>query len=169
MMTAPDVLDVLSLLDGDGLTAWVYGGWGVDALLGETTRDHGDLDLAVLLPQLGAVRSALAEAGYGTVLRDWLPTSLALAGHAGREIDLHVLRPTSDGGGDQTLPDGGSFHYPPPVRGTIAGRPVRCIDADTQLRCHLGYQPTTKDREDMGRLRDRLGVELPVPYSSSPA
>ena len=169
MMTAPDVLGVLSLLDGAGLTAWVDGGWGVDALLGETTRDHGDLDLAVLLPQLGAVRSALAEAGYGTVLRDWLPTSLALAGHAGREIDLHVLRPTSDGGGDQTLPDGGSFHYPPPVRGTIAGRPVRCIDADTQLRCHLGYQPTTKDREDMGRLRDRLGVELPVPYSSSPA
>ena len=169
MMTAPDVLDVLSLLDGDGLTAWVDGGWGVDALLGETTRDHGDLDLAVLLPQLGAVRSALAEAGYGTVLRDWLPTSLALAGHAGREIDLHVLRPTSDGGGDQTLPDGGSFHYPPPVRGTIAGRPVRCIDADTQVRCHLGYQPTTKDWEDMGRLRERLGVELPVPYSSSPA
>ena len=167
MMTAPDVLDVLSLLDGDGLTAWVDGGWGVDALLGETTRDHGDLDLAVLLPQLGAVRSALAEAGYGTVLRDWLPTSLALAGHAGREIDLHALRPTSDGGGDQALPDGGSFHYPPPVRGTIAGRPVRCIDADTQVRCHLGYQPTAKDREDMGRLRERLGVALPAPYSSS--
>ena len=123
MMTAPDVLGVLSLLDGAGLTAWVDGGWGVDALLGETTRDHGDLDLAVLLPQLGAVRSALAEAG--------------------------------------------SFHYPPPVRGTIAGRPVRCMDAGTQVRAHLGYQPTAKDRVDMGRLRERLGVELPVPYSSS--
>jgi lincosamide nucleotidyltransferase A/C/D/E len=41
------------------------------------------------------------------------------------------------------------------------------MDADTEVRCHLGYQPTAKDREDMGRLRERLGVELPVPYSSS--
>src|SRR4029453_8817280 len=38
----------------------------------ETTRDHGDLDVAVLLPQLEAVRAGLAEVGYGTVLRDWL-------------------------------------------------------------------------------------------------
>jgi lincosamide nucleotidyltransferase A/C/D/E len=167
MMTAPDVLGVLSLLDGAGLTAWVDGGWGVDALLGETTRDHGDLDVAVLLPQLEEVRSVLAEAGYGTVLRDWLPASLALADQAGREIDLHTLRPTTDGGGDQSLPDGGSFHYPPPVRGTIAGRPVRCMDAGTQVRAHLGYQPTAKDRVDMGRLRERLGVALPAPNSSS--
>jgi len=80
-------------------------------------------DVLGVLPQLGAVRSALAEAG--------------------------------------------SFHYPPPVRGTIAGRPVRCMDAGTQVRAHLGYQPTAKDRVDMGRLRERLGVALPAPYSSS--
>ena len=169
MMTATDVLGVLSRLEAAGLTAWVDGGWGVDALLEEITRDHGDLDVAVLLPQLEAVRSVLAEAGYGTVLRDWLPTSLALADQAGREIDLHVLRPTADGGGDQVLPDGGSFHYPPPVRGVIAGRPVRCMDAGTQVHAHLGYPPTAKDRQDMGRLRERLGVELPAPYSSAPA
>ena len=82
MMTATDVLGVLSRLEAAGLTAWVDGGWGVDALLEETTRDHGDLDVAVLLPQLEAVRAVLAEAGYGTVLRDWLPTSLALADQA---------------------------------------------------------------------------------------
>ena len=56
MMTATDVLGVLSRLEAAGLTAWVDGGWGVDALLEETTRDHGDLDVAVLLPQLEAVR-----------------------------------------------------------------------------------------------------------------
>ena len=57
MMTAPDLLGVLSMLDG------------------------GDLDVAVLLPQLEEERSVLAEAGYGT----------------------------------------------------IAGRPVRCMDAGTQV------------------------------------
>jgi lincosamide nucleotidyltransferase A/C/D/E len=169
MMTATDVLGVLSRLEAAGLTAWVDGGWGVDALLGETTRDHDDLDLAVLLPQLEAVRSVLAEDGYGIVLRDWLPTSLALADQAGREIDLHLLRPAADGGGDQALLDGRSFHHPPPVRGAVAGRPVRCMDAATQVRAHLGYPPTAKDRQDMARLRERLGVELPAPYSSAPA
>src|SRR4029453_9320474 len=145
MMTATDVLGVLSRREAAGLTAWVDGGWGVDALLEETTRDYDDLDMAVLLPQLEAVRAVLAEAGYGPVLRAWLPTSLALADQAGREIDLHILRPAADGGGDQALPGGRSFHYPPPVRGTIAGRPVRCMDAGTQVRAHMGYPPTAKD------------------------
>ena len=83
MMTAPDVLGVLSL--------------------------DGDLDLAVLLPQLEAVRSVLAEAGYGSVLRDWLPTSLALADQAGREIDLHTLRTTATVAGTRRCRTVGAF------------------------------------------------------------
>ncbi|MET8628101.1 hypothetical protein ABZW30_30910 [Kitasatospora sp. NPDC004669] len=33
-----------------------------DALIGETTREHADLDLVVLLDQLGLVREVLARA-----------------------------------------------------------------------------------------------------------
>jgi lincosamide nucleotidyltransferase A/C/D/E len=73
MMTASDVLEVLGRLEAAGLAVWVDGGWGVDALVGETTREHADLDLVVLAPELGAVRSLLGELGYRTVLRDWLP------------------------------------------------------------------------------------------------
>src|SRR5207249_1792417 len=93
-----------------------------------------------------------------------LPVAIALAGGGGREVDLHPVAPTADGGGDQAQPRGGSFHYPAPVDGTIGGRPVRCVDAGTQVRCHLGYAPSAKDRLDMLRLHDRLGVELPSPY-----
>jgi lincosamide nucleotidyltransferase A/C/D/E len=164
MMTASDVLGVLALLEAAGLTAWVDGGWGVDALLEETTRDHADLDLVVLAPQLTAVCSVLTDAGYATVLRDLLPTSIALADGQGREVDLHPVTPTPGGGGDQTLEGGGSFHYPSPTLGAIGGRPVACVDADTQVRCHLGYPPQPKDREDMRRLHERLGVQLPVAY-----
>jgi lincosamide nucleotidyltransferase A/C/D/E len=164
MMAASDVLAVLAELEAAGLTAWVDGGWGVDALVGETTREHADLDLVVLASQVAAVRSLLAGAGYGAVLRNWLPTSIALADGHGREVDLHPVTSTSDGGGDQAQLDGGSFHYPPPTVGVIDGRTVACVDADTQVRCHLGYPPQAKDRQDMRRLQERLGVTLPAAY-----
>ncbi|QKW24693.1 amino acid transporter [Kitasatospora sp. NA04385] len=167
-MNESDVLDVLDLLDEAGVAAWVDGGWGVDALLGRTTRPHGDLDLVVLLDQLDAVREALAGAGFTEVLRDWLPTSLAVADGAGREIDLHPVVGSLREGGQQLLPDGQRFHYPAPVTGTIGGRPVPCVDAATQVQCHLGYEPTDKDRRDMERLHAGTGVELPPDYPSAP-
>ena len=42
---------------------------------------------------------------------------------------------------------------------------MRCVDARTQVRAHLGYPPTAKDRADMHLLRDRLGVDLVPPYA----
>jgi hypothetical protein len=46
-MSATDVLEVLSILDAEGISAWIGGGWGVDALVGQETRRHEDLDIAV--------------------------------------------------------------------------------------------------------------------------
>ncbi|WP_432280705.1 nucleotidyltransferase domain-containing protein [Streptomyces luomodiensis] len=143
------------------------GGWrvgGVDALIGETTREHSDLDLVVLLDQVNVVRTTLKQAGFVHVLRDWLPTALAVADATGREIDLHPITATAGGGGDQLLPDGDRFHYPAPVAGSIGGHEVRCVDAVTQVQCHGGYDLTEKDRLDMARLRARTGVALPDDY-----
>jgi Aminoglycoside-2''-adenylyltransferase len=42
-----DVLAVLDLAEESGVRLWVDGGWGADALLGEQTRKHGDLDVPV--------------------------------------------------------------------------------------------------------------------------
>jgi hypothetical protein len=53
---------------------------------------------------------------------------VAVADSRGREIDLHPVRSTPDGGGDQYLPDGCSFHHPAPVIGSIDGHDVRCVD-----------------------------------------
>jgi lincosamide nucleotidyltransferase A/C/D/E len=69
-LSAAHVLDVASVLTKAGATAWADGGWGIDALLGEVTREHSDLDLVVFLPDLPAIRARLDEAGYRTVLRD---------------------------------------------------------------------------------------------------
>jgi lincosamide nucleotidyltransferase A/C/D/E len=164
-MDAPDVLAVLDLLTDAGVDAWVDGGWGVDALVGERTRAHSDLDLVVPLPSIDTVLAALAAADYARALRDWRPTAVAVADGQGREVDLHLVTPTPDGGGDQALPGGDSFHYPPPVGGTVGGRAVRCVDAPTQVRAHVGYPPSGKDHADMRLLRDRLRVELVPPYA----
>ena len=45
-MSAEDVLAVLGALEAAGIPAWIGGGWGIDALVGEQTRRHDDLDLA---------------------------------------------------------------------------------------------------------------------------
>ncbi|MGH0035700.1 MAG: nucleotidyltransferase domain-containing protein [Myxococcota bacterium] len=47
-MNEDAVLEVLETLEGAGVRAWLDGGWGVDALLGERTREHADLTIGSL-------------------------------------------------------------------------------------------------------------------------
>ena len=60
-MSASAVLDAMAALDAAGIRAWIGGGWRVDALLGEQTRVHRDLDLAIgaeeVAPAIDASRS----------------------------------------------------------------------------------------------------------------
>jgi hypothetical protein len=121
VMTAADVVEVLELLEGARIEAWVDGGWGVDALLGEQTREHDDLDLTVPAGSVPAARAFLEAAGFAT-LRDWLPVALALRDPSGREVDLHPLAPSRDGGGDQAQPKGPPFHYGSPAGRFAASR-----------------------------------------------
>lgn len=168
VLSETDVVGVLHLLERVGATAWVDGGWGVDALVGQTTRVHSDLDLVILLNELPVVRTALAKAGFTEILRDWLPTALAVADGVGREIDLHPITGSRRAGGYQLLPDGERFHYPAPTTGTIGGHEVWCVDAATQVQCHVGYEATEKDRRDMARLHAITGVALPEEYTALP-
>lgn len=45
--------------------------------------------------------------------------------------------------------------------GTIAGRPVRCLTPQLQLRHHLGYPLDQDDRHDLRQLNQCFGLELP--------
>ncbi len=167
-MNQEDVLQLVRRLLDAGVRLWLDGGWGVDALLGEQTRDHSDLDLVVFRGDLDDARRVLETLGF-TVLRDWLPNAIAFRDAAGREVDLHPVDPTPDGGGDQIQLDGERrWHYSPPVSGTIAGCVVPCSPQHDQLLCHLGYEPRDTDRADMHHLGRRFGLELPPPYDTRP-
>jgi lincosamide nucleotidyltransferase A/C/D/E len=164
--SAADVLAVLDRLEAAGIDVWIDGGWGIDALVGEQTREHDDVDLVLPLARVGDARAALADLGFQLAV-DWLPTRCQLRDGGGRGVDFHAVTFAADGSARQAARDGGSYEYPAQGfsgRGTIAGRPVPCLSAEVQVRHHTGYEPTDVDRGDMRLLRDRLGVELPEPY-----
>ncbi|MFJ2259200.1 nucleotidyltransferase domain-containing protein [Streptomyces sp. NPDC087844] len=159
-MTADDVLSVLAVLREAAVDVWVGGGWGVDALVGERTRRHRDLDLMHRKDQERTVVAALAEAGFAETV-DWRPVRFVVTDPHGREIDLHPLAFASDGSAVQASPDPHRpFVYPAPcfVSGTIRGTAVPCLSAEQQVYFHQGYEPTDRDRHDMAQLRRVFGI-----------
>jgi lincosamide nucleotidyltransferase A/C/D/E len=169
MMHSQDVLDMLSALETAGVTVWLDGGWGIDALVGEQTRPHDDLDLVLALHQVEAAWQALAVRGC-IVVEDELPTRCVLCDAAGHQIDFHPVAFDGEGGGVQRLQDGSAFRYPPEGflgSGCIDGRVVRCLTPEIQALCHLGYEPDENDRHDMLLLSERCGISLPAPYGAA--
>ena len=160
-MTADDVLPLLTLVRAAGADVWIAGGWGVDALVGEQTRPHRDLDLLHRLDQEPALLTALSGAGFTQTL-DARPVRFVLAHPAGQEIDLHPLIFAADGSALQSSPDPAEpFRYPADcfTTGTIGGAIVPCVSATQQVYFHQGYEPADRDRHDMARLRAKFGIE----------
>ena len=165
-MRSHDVLEVLDRLDAAGVTWWVDGGWGVDALFRRATRAHGDLDLVVPREHLPAATDALAPLGlaHAEDVVPGLPGRLVLRDPRGRQVDLHVVVLDADGNAWQEL-DGGAWGLYPradlAAEGAIAGRAVRCVSAELQLRHRLGYPWRDADQHDLRLLRERFGLALP--------
>ncbi|MER8193332.1 amino acid transporter [Streptomyces microflavus] len=159
-MTADDVLFVLALLRRAKVDVWIGGGWGIDALIGEQTRDHRDLDLMHRQDQEAAVLAALSAEGFVESL-DWRPIRFVVTAPDKREIDLHPLVVSDDGSAVQASPDPQRpFTYPSAcfVTGTIQGTAVPCLSAEQQVYFHQGYEPSQHDRHDMGQLRRVFGI-----------
>ena len=160
VMTAEDVLSVLTLLRRAEADVWIGGGWGIDALIGEQTRDHRDLDLMHRQDQEAAVVAALSEAGFVESL-SWRPIRFVVTAADSREIDLHPLVIGDDGSAVQaSLEPERPFIYPSScfVTGTIKGTTVPCLSAEQQVYFHQGYKPTDRDRHDMAQLRRVFGI-----------
>ncbi|WP_329140426.1 DUF4440 domain-containing protein [Streptomyces sp. NBC_01476] len=98
-MTATEAVALLGSLQEHGVDACVGGGWGVDALLGEQTREHADLDLWLPTDRLEPLFVALSGHGVDRVLPwpDDRPWNFVLHDGARRRIDLHLYEPLPDG------------------------------------------------------------------------
>jgi lincosamide nucleotidyltransferase A/C/D/E len=112
LMTESEVLAVLDALFRAGVKARVAGGWAVDAVVGETTRAHRDLDLAIRTEDVDRAISTVGALGYAVSL-DLRPVRLVLAAPRGRRLDIHPVAFDASGFGRQAGDDGRVFGYLP--------------------------------------------------------
>ena len=152
----------LDLFDELDITVWIDGGWGVDALLGEWTREHQDLDIMISWGDSAILTAALYQHGFVDIHTDDRKDRNFVMGHQlhGR-IDFHVIELTQDG----------AIYGPGEIDwviteselnavGVIGGWEVRCLSVDYQVRSHAGYTLQDTDFADMRALQEKFGVKL---------
>lgn len=162
-MQSDAVVELYEALARAGVDIWIDGGWAVDALIGRQTRPHDDLDIAVEVRRVGALRECLAERDF---VESPSPASsrwnFVLSDPGGRRIDVHVVELDEELGvlGDPL--DG--IAYPAGAltgRGRVRGLPVNCVRADVLLQFKTGYPPRPVDRHDVAVLCALLGRPVP--------
>jgi len=161
-MTARDVVAVLQLFDAHRIEVWIDGGWGVDALLGEQTRSHRDLDIALEHRDVPKLRAILEARGCRDVPRpDTRECNFVLGDDRGHEVDVHSY--TFDADGHHVF----GIEYPKESltgRGSIDDYPVNCVSAEWMVRFQTGYPLDEDDYRDVLALCRHFGIPLPAVY-----
>ena len=143
MMDACRVLSIGAALEHAGDRVWLDGGWGVDALVGEQTRDHDDLGCVISLADALLAIEAVALLGFSVAL-DELPTRFVMRDRPDRRVDFHTVTFDATVGATRHLRDGRLAPYPSQSvggSGHFAGVHVACLTATVQSLHHLGYDP----------------------------
>ena len=166
-MNSVDVVDFCRTITQLGVELWIDGGWGVDALLGEQTRPHEDLDIAIQEKDVPVLRRLLQERGYTDIkLEEARPWNFVLGDGNSREIDVHVIVLDEQGDGVYGPPEKGEKYPAASLTGTgnIDGQAVRCISPEWMVKFHSGYDLKDKDFRDVSALCNKFGIELPAEY-----
>lgn len=167
-MPAATARALLTALHEGGISACVGGGWAVDALLGEQTRDHGDLDVWVEATDADSLFTTLVALGIDRInpWPDVRPWNFVVHDGRNRRIDLHFYEPVGDGRlhyGSLTAP----FEFTESDvggRGVIDGLPVRCEAPEFAIANRSGYEQRECDRHDVALLCERFGLPTPDDY-----
>jgi lincosamide nucleotidyltransferase A/C/D/E len=161
-MTASDVIEIVRLFKLNHIELHIDGGWSVDALLGEQTRTHSDLDIAVQHKDVAQIRALLEAMGYRDVPRDdTRECNFVLGDDQGRQIDIHSY--TFDSSGKNVY----GVAYPLDSltgTGSINGHPVNCISPEWLVKFHTGYKLDENDYYDVRALCQRLGIPMSSEY-----
>jgi lincosamide nucleotidyltransferase A/C/D/E len=172
MMTSHDVIRVVDGLHLSGIQVVVAGGWGIDALVGQQTRAHRNLDIVVEHDQSKAALEALLTLGYDHITSS-APQRFTARTVDGRTVDIETVpsnprRPSEPARGYYHPADGFDG------RGFIVGRPVRCLSAIAQVLRRPSPPPGSpidvleRHRHDLRLLGDRCNVAVPVPFGNGP-
>ena len=177
MVSDQDAIRLYQGLESQEIQVWIVGGWGIDALLGEQTRPHKDLDIIMLVDDVVRMREYLTRDGYGLEMfwseNRWdvdthgveVPTAFVLQDADGRQIDAHAMRVDERGDGHPAWEAEGLVLTPDHLdgEGLIAGVTVRCFSPEMQLLGHTGYDLPDAHKLDVRLLCERFGLPLPGP------
>jgi lincosamide nucleotidyltransferase A/C/D/E len=177
MVSPGDLIHVYEQLTSHNIEVWLTGGWGIDALLGEQTRPHKDLDMLMLVDDVTHMRELLAQEGYKqkelwsenlwTTDKDGdrIATAFVLRDQAGHELDAHAMRLDEQGNAVPAWEnEAGSVLTAQDLsgQGMVAGVAVRCHSAESQMQCHTGYPLPDYQWDDLNRLAEKFGIEIPA-------
>jgi lincosamide nucleotidyltransferase A/C/D/E len=168
VMSESDAPVDLGAIAAGGIDVCVGGGWGVDALLGEQTRVHADLDLWLAADSFDGAVEAFVALGVDR-LYPWgndRPWNFVLHDGAHRRVDLHIHEITLAGDLHYGAFEAGETFPAAALQGSgrIGDRSVRCDAAEWSLRWHTGYPPRDEDRLDVAALCQRFGYALPPDF-----
>ena len=167
VMTSTYVVNMYCWLKENGITIWIDGGWGIDALHGKQTREHQDLDIAVHHKDNAKLRRLLDSKGYKEEPRfDSSEYMYVMKNDTGMGIDIHVFE--YDDNGNNTY----GIEYPfgsLTGKGMIDCQEVNCIDSKWMFTFKTSYKPKNKDIHDVQLLSEQFGFELPKKYKRQKA
>ena len=162
MIKAEKIIELLELFEAHGIDTVVDGGWGVDALLGEQTRPHDDLDIAIPHKDVPKLRKILGERGFVEIPRDDTRNcNFVLEDESGNQVDVHSYMFDEDGNnvfGVEYLPE----HLT--GKGVIKGYKVKCIPPEWAVKFHTGYELDENDFLDVRAICEKFKIALPREY-----
>jgi lincosamide nucleotidyltransferase A/C/D/E len=166
LMDEASAVEILDAFVAGGVEPCVGGGWAIDALLGEQTRAHADLDVWLPATSFDRAVEVFVRVGIDRLYPwgDDRPWNLVVHDGARRRVDLHLYEILANGelhyGGVET-----GETFPAAAlqgSGALGGRPVRCEAPEWALRWHTGYPPRREDLHDIPRLCARFGLDCPA-------
>lgn len=177
LMSPERLLQIYNDLTKLGVKLWLDGGWGVDALLGEQTRPHKDIDFLIQKKDVQVVNEYFSNSGFipsesepSTWWHFVLESPDAIA-------DIHVVDFDDEGKGIYGPPENGAF-FPASAFtgvGSVNGSQVLCIGAEYRVECltvaygiitRTGYTLRDTDYIDIAKLCKKFSIEMPEEYQA---
>lgn len=159
---------VVNVLGAAGISAWLFGGWGLDARIGRVTREHGDVEFWVERLDAGRSKAVLTGAG-ATALTTQPPEEACEFTWDGVDFSTAYFDRQPDGSFSQPLGRWPDWLFPPgsfgDEPGMLDGAPVLVMSVAGMLamkeqypRLRNGGPWRQKDIDDIKVLR-RLAAE----------
>jgi len=154
---------VVNALGAAGISAWLFGGWGLDARIGRITREHGDVEFWVERIGAGRSKAVLVEAG-ATALATQPPAEACEFTWDGVDFSTAYFDRRPDGSFSQPQGRWSDWLFPPgsfgDEPGTLDGAPVLAMSVVGMLamkeqfpRLRNGRPWRQKDIDDIKVLR----------------